>query len=473
MKKTFLFAAAFFFALCSPLLISCGDDDEPNSGGEEKPINEELLDPDASKKYLEEVGIEFLNKFKADDFRRYVDLFMEIYGIVGESDLETMEPWLEEFLEKTVSEEGNTSERTDVWSGDTWTYIYHYLYQDTKYLILASNLTGHWTLEDDEWTRTDADDLSATVTNAEGKKYALSLTTKGKVETVHFIDDEEGTDHMGMGIYDDETHTVTYEKQCDKFCYYVGVPEHLTLALTENGAKVAEWNIDVNLKDIKDSEFDLAKSSVSAKTTLTLDNGYSIKFEDFTYNNKKFASKAAILKKGEKLTEVAVTSDIRNMAHVTLPEFINMYDETEDAFESAETTAGAGLSIDVLGKVQLKGSVDDIAALMADTEAADDDDKDETKFKSDLEKINKHLDINLYYQGGNKKQATFLLQPIEYDLGRWMPEPAITFPDGSSYSMEVYFNEEDFKSLIKVAKQLRDDFYGLMGGEEEYVEEDI
>ena len=245
------------------------------------------------------------------------------------------------------------------------------------------------------------------------------------------------------------------------------------MALTENGAKVAEWNIDVNLKDIKDSEFDLAKSSLSAKTTLALDNGYSIKFEDFTYNSKKFASQAAMIKNGEKLLEATVSADILNMAHVTLPDFINLYDETEDAFESAETTAGAGLAIDVLGKVQLKGTIDDIRSLIADTETADDDDKDETKYKSDIEKVNGHLDINLYYKGGNKKQATFLFQPIEYDYGRWMPEPAITFPDGSIYSMESYFNKDDFKALIDTAKKLRDDFYDLMGGEEEYVEEDI
>ena len=121
--------------------------------------------------------------------------------------------------------------------------------------------------------------------------------------------------------------------------------------------------------------------------------------------------------------------------------------------------------LDVLGKVQLKGTVKDIRQLIKDGEQADDDEENESKFKQDLNNINSHLDINLYYDGGSKAQGTFVLEPME-DYGEWYMDPAISFPDGSVYSIENFFNKDDFKDLIETAEKLMEDFYGLLGEEE-------
>ena len=49
----------------------------------------------------------------------------------------------------------------------------------------------------------------------------------------------------------------------------------------------------------------------------------------------------------------------------------------------------------------------------------------------------------------------------EYD-DEWSVEPVIVFEDETSYSIEKYFNEEDFKKLIKAIERLGEDYEDLL-----------
>ena len=73
------------------------------------------------------------------------------------------------------------------------------------------------------------------------------------------------------------------------------------------------------------------------------------------------------------------------------------------------------------------------------------------------------MNLNLYYYKASKPSAKFELRAFEgeYD-DEWSVEPVIVFEDETSYSIEKYFNEEDFKKLIKAIERLGEDYEDLL-----------
>ena len=138
-------------------------------------------------------------------------------------------------------------------------------------------------------------------------------------------------------------------------------------------------------------------------------------------------------------------------------------DDIEDVFNHS-TTSNAVFSVDVLGKVQLKGTVSDAHQLFDYLDEADDKDEDESAFKQALTNANKCYTANIYYNGTSVKQAYMSLEPMPdrwTDWNNtihteWEMEPTINFPDGTSYSFEKYFTEDDFKKLIDAVEDQSD-----------------
>ena len=79
----------------------------------------------------------------------------------------------------------------------------------------------------------------------------------------------------------------------------------------------------------------------------------------------------------------------------------------------------------------------------------------------------KLADFNLFYDNTSTKQASVVLDPFldyEYDGEQeWEYEPVMVFFDGSSNSaFGNFFNEKDFKSLIKMYENMLGDYEDLI-----------
>ena len=148
--------------------------------------------------------------------------------------------------------------------------------------------------------------------------------------------------------------------------------------------------------------------------------------------------------------------------------FVSCDDFDEDNYDFDNATAkNLFVKLDILGKVQLQGTLTDVRKFVDYIDDAEDNDRNETTYKSYINQANALADVNLFYDGSNVKQATIMLEPFVEDTwnGRtyWDVEPVIYFYDGSSYStFEAFFNDKDFKKTIDTFKSLANKYAALV-----------
>ena len=469
MKKQKLLTAMLMMALCLPMATSCGDDDsEPKKQDNEQPGNDKpdvtpvnkVLTTTEQKEYLEDVGLELNGKFKADEFRHYSDLAQYIDDTYGDYDWDDVEEWAEDIWDELRGKAIGTHQETETedWGGWTSTYVYNYT--DYKAVLMASNFTGRWEARNGRWNRKDASDLSFVFKNESGQECVLRLTTSGTVTKVHLYDSDDWVDYS----YESTDNGSVSNEYYDRTNCTIGVPQHITITLTEGGKTLVESKTDIDLSNIKNEEFDLSQSAVTAKTTVTLSNGYTIKGENIAYSKTSVTANATLIKGSETLVKASFSCNLSNIPSEILTAYYDMDDDDlDDSFRNSNGNVTA-FSVDVLGKVQVKGSINDLRQLADDFEAADDDEENESKFKQDVANINSHITANIYYNGGTTKQASFLFIPFEDrwdNYSEWYCEPGLKFPDGSTYTFENFFTEDDFKDLIDAFERLEDDFEAL------------
>ena len=120
------------------------------------------------------------------------------------------------------------------------------------------------------------------------------------------------------------------------------------------------------------------------------------------------------------------------------------------------------LDFNILDKVWLKGSISSIDRFARYLESAGANSRDEAAYKADLERANGLMELGLYFVGVDGPSASMRLYPFSdrgYYGEEWYCEPVLVFPDGSSYStMQSYFADGFFESVIESFKKLGDDF---------------
>ncbi|MBQ6188580.1 MAG: hypothetical protein IJK45_00200 [Bacteroidaceae bacterium] len=467
MKKYFLMAAALLLgAVC---MVSCGDDDVETPGGND-PINpdvtpaNEVWAPAKQKQYLEDVGMEVNQVFNVEDFRHYIELANYVGSHYGDDyDWDAVEDWGDGILDGLMSELIRTDKKTenDEWTGGDgkiYRNVYNEFYDVYRSTILASNFRGHWTARNGKWTRTDADDLQFIFANKSGQQCVLSLATSGKVTKVHMFHYDEWKNYESEGN-DDWTNYVSNEYY-DRTEYTLGVPEKIEVKLTEGDRMLVHQVMTTDLGSITNEEFDLSRSTLTFNSTTTFDNGYVITAENVKYAPSSASLKTTITKNQALLLTATLSCGLSNVPARTLNDWYDLDDdELEDIF--AKSNATAAFSLNVLGKVQLKGTISDLHKLVDYIDEANDNDENEQTFKNALKKANGCLEAVIYYNGGTAKQATMGLEAIPdrwtdwegHTYTEWYAEPTLYFPDGSSYSFEEYFNEDDFKDLIDAVEE--------------------
>lgn len=302
----------------------------------------------------------------------------------------------------------------------------------TKYLIMASNFVGEFTLQNGVWKQTQkgGDHLSFIFNDKQGNKCVLTLKTSKEGTEIHHdcFDDEDGYwDGYKWQEYKDE--------------YRLFMPKKMELTLTRNGEVRAMTTVETQVKT--NGEIDLTKDEVELTSTTQV-GAYKVVVNKAAFKAGKTAeAKATVSKGNETLITVAAsaTGSIGN-------DLLGSYGKVS-------------VSVDILGKAKVIATLSDVDLLIQNLDKADSNDENEAQFKQYLDNANKLIDARLYLNNSSKSSSKVYLAPVEDGYGNyhyWYAEPWLEFSDGSKYSYYDYFNEKSFKSVVDKVQSIVDDF---------------
>ena len=169
-------------------------------------------------------------------------------------------------------------------------------------------------------------------------------------------------------------------------------------------------------------------------------------------------------KAGTMLVSVSVASDLSGIPSCNVEAF-----SRDDFNIDTDNINGknALVKIDIMGKLQLQGTLTDVRKFAEYIEKASDNEYDENSFKQWMNSANALANINLFYDNSSVKQASVRFDAFsETEWGGnkyWEMEPVLVFFDGSSNSMfDVFFNDTDFKNTINAFEALIEKYEDLI-----------
>lgn len=469
-KKTLKMIALLMATLMSLTIVSCGGgEDEPTPGSEPvdpvTPTSEQAMSPLKQKEYLEKVALEFMDMTPSSDFKTIGDLakyFNDTY--IEDYDWDDVSEWGEDIIDDLSEALGTTTTETETDKWGSSTYVYNYIYNNYKAVLMASNFTGHWTAKNGRWSLEEANDLQFIFNDKSGNRCVIKLETRGKTTKVHAfnIDDWYDYDWSSNG------NTYTSNEYYDRTSYTIGVPEEVIVTLTQGNTELIKADVKINLSELTGEEFDISKGGFDVSANVTMHNGYKIVVSQAKYTGNKSASVSfEMTKNGEKLVTMGCSGDVRNLPSVNVSAFFDENFDIDDYNTDDATVEKAYVKLDVLGKVQIQGTMEDVRKFADYLEKAENNDDNESQYKSYINQANALADINLFYDGSSVKQATVKMEPFVeeswYGNTYWTTEPVLYFYDGSSYStFEAFFNDTDFKKTVDTFKSLANKYADLI-----------
>ena len=451
----------------SSALVSCGGDDDsvdspivnPDPIVPEEPSKNEAMTPLEQKEYLDVIARGFMDKTPASDFNEISKLYNHISNTYTDNyDWDEVEDWGSEIFESLKESLGTTDKEQEK---DSWGE-YNYIYTNYKALVMASNFKGQFKAIGNKWELSKADDLQFIFSDQYGKECVLKLETSGNVKKVFIGNIDEWVDYKSNSTDDYYISNDYY----DRTQLTVGVPENIVVTLTQGGSQVVKVTVKLNIGDLSNDKFDLSKNQLTASTLVELNNGYKFNVSQVAYNgNNKTSVSFDMSKNGESLASVAFSSDISGIPSCNIDAMVSGNID-EDDFNNSNMK-NVYVKLDIMGKLQIQGTLSDVRKFTDYINEADDNDDDEKTFKSFVNQANSLANFNLFYDGKSTKQATVTLEAFEEEswngMKYWYMEPMLNFYDGSSYStFDAFFNDKDFKSVIDAFEKLADNYASLI-----------
>ena len=451
----------------SSVLVSCGGDDDsvdspivnPDPIVPEEPSKNEAMTPLEQKEYLDVIARGFMDKTPASDFNEISKLCNHISNTYTDSyDWDEVGDWGSEIFESLKESLGTTDKEQEK---DSWGE-YNYIYTNYKALVMASNFKGQFKAIGNKWELSKADDLQFIFSDQHGKECVLKLVTSGNVKKVFIGNIDEWVDYN----YDYSNDYYISNDYYDRTQLTVGVPENIIVTLTQGGSQVVKVTVKLNIGDLSNDKFDLSKNQLTASTLVELNNGYKFNVSQVAYNgNNKTSVSFDMSKNGESLASVAFSSDISGIPSCNIDAMVSGNIDEEDFNNS--NMKNVYVKLDIMGKLQIQGTLSDVRKFTDYINEADDNDDDEKTFKSYVNQANSLANFNLFYDGKSTKQATVTLEAFEEEswngMKYWYMEPMLNFYDGSSYStFDAFFNDKDFKSVIDAFEKLADNYASLI-----------
>ena len=451
----------------SSALVSCGGDDDsvdspivnPDPIVPEEPSKNEAMTPLEQKEYLDVIARGFMDKTPASDFNEISKLCNHISNTYTDNyNWDEVGDWGREIFESLKESLGTTDKEQEK---DSWGE-YNYIYTNYKALVMASNFKGQFKAIGNKWELSKADDLQFIFSDQHGKECVLKLVTSGNVKKVFIGNIDEWVDYN----YDYSNDYYISNDYYDRTQLTVGVPENIVVTLTQGGSQVVKVTVKLNIGDLSNDKFDLSKNQLTASTLVELNNGYKFNVSQVAYNgNNKTSVSFDMSKNGESLASVAFSSDISGIPSCNIDAMVSGNIDEEDFNNS--NMKNVYVKLDIMGKLQIQGTLSDVRKFTDYINEADDNDDDEKTFKSYVNQANSLANFNLFYDGKSTKQATVTLEAFEEEswngMKYWYMEPMLNFYDGSSYStFDAFFNDKDFKSVIDAFEKLADNYASLI-----------
>lgn len=424
------------------------------------------------KEYLETIAWDFMDMMPSSDFNEIGELCRFIRNNYEEDyDWDNVEKWAKDAFDAAREALGTKTTETEEWS-DWWgnyNYMYNYIYNNYKALLMASNFTGHFTASNGRWILENANDLQFIFADKRNQQCILSVLTSGNVKRVHAFNIDDWKDYD----YERSGNTYINNEYYDRTQCTIGVPERILVRLTRGGHQVVQATINIDLNSLNGEEFDISQNSFSISTCIEWNNGYKFDVSKVTYTANTNASVAFTMSKNDiNLVTIGVAGDIVDIPSVNVSAFsLDGFDSDDYDFD-VSNVKNAYVKLDILGRIQIQGTLSDVRKFSDYLEDAEENERDERIFKSYVTMANSLADINLFYDGKNVKQAAVRMEPFANETWNgqiyWETEPVIFFYDGSSYSaFDVFFNEKDFKNTIDSFKSLVNMYSALV---DEHVE---
>lgn len=451
----------------SSVLVSCGGDDDsvdspivnPDPIVPEEPSKNEAMTPLEQKEYLDVIARGFMDKTPASDFNEISKLCNHISNTYTDNyDWDEVGDWGSEIFESLKESLGTTDKEQEKYSWGE----YNYIYTNYKALVMASNFKGQFKAIGNKWELSKADDLQFIFSDQYGKECVLKLETSGNVKKVFIGNIDEWVDYNS----DYKNDYYISNDYYDRTQLTVGVPENIVVTLTQGGSQVVKVTVKLNIGDLSNDKFDLSKNQLTASTLVELNNGYKFNVSQVAYNgNNKTSVSFDMSKNGESLASVAFSSDISGIPSCNIDAMVSGNIDEEDFNNS--NMKNVYVKLDIMGKLQIQGTLSDVRKFTDYINEADDKDDDEKTFKSYVNQANSLANFNLFYDGKSTKQATVTLEAFEEEswngMKYWYMEPMLNFYDGSSYStFDAFFNDKDFKSVIDAFEKLADNYASLI-----------
>lgn len=405
--------AVMFFAACGD---SSNDPVDPNpGGGNEGGGTETIVTAAQAKQSLDRTSQELLSKISANEFEEYKQMLdVDVSDKAG-----VIQDWFEACVEAC---EINANPDNHLWK--------------------AANFVGEFELQQGTWVQTKkgGDHLSFTYYDAQQKKCVITLKASAEATEIHHsVFDEEDWVWIGGQA------TVTrYE---NRFM----LPKQVDITATREGKNMGTVSVTSNVKTGK--EVDLSKDEVDVTSVVTI-GAYKAEVKKAVYKAGKTAeAKVVFSKNGEEL----ITLEGNGNGNIT------------PSGEKSEF-GQINITMNILGKAKFVYKILDGNLYYNNLSKADDNDGDESMFKLFVENANKQVDAKLYLDGSVSPAAKIYLAPyLAEDYGSykyWDYEYWLEFTDGSKYSYEDYFNEQNFKTVSDKIQSLIDDFKNLFNFDE-------
>ena len=401
-------------------LMSC---DGVNGGG-----SQISLTPDENKARLEEVGQKVIAKFKPEVQENLIKAVNDFQIYANDGNLEVYDKYAPaEFASQLASVVKSTVEGANL--GGIMA-----LAAPDSHLYEAARIYGIYTYNGSSWSRTYyTDKIEFMFTTEEGKSVVVTAQAS-----------EGGTE-------------LTIEEET------IVIPQQVTAAVTIDGKTEFSANV---------------RTSCNFGSTVTVDiaidaNGYVVK-ENVTVNPNSGSCSASFGIDGETIVAMNGTFTGNNL---TNPDHI---------YDNYETIVGnATAVVSILNEAQLKGSCSDISAMVHELYNLEWDSSNIESARQEAAIYNKYITAGLTYDNATNFVATLEIAPYEYESSYttdvWNPdtqqyeqkvitnyyyytEPLIVFTsDGSRFSLEDYFTEENFGGLIESFENLYKIYAGYVG----------
>jgi len=421
MRKNFInFASALLMGVVvSVSLVACGDDGGSSSsgGGAVQPGNDDpvvdgqTMSSAEQKQKLESVATQFMGYAKASDFTDIRDLANDLKTLYKDVDGRDIGEWWEQTLDNI----------TEYISGDDY-------YAEYKRVYSTAQIKGHFTISNGKWIRTDANDLQISVKDSKGRDCVATLTTSGNTKRV-FISTENK-----HGYY----HTDSYRN-------YADIPQNISLVATVGGQQMVKVDITTDINAINE-ELDLTRDRYNVTVNATVKN-YNVNVSRLIYQAQGQAAITTTVKKDNvQLLSVIVEGTTKVSGGN------GRYDLTDANAQN--------INVDVLGQLQVKGSLDVIGVINAGNEIKS---SDETTAKRAAENMTILMkNIGIFYDGGSQKRAWVEAEAFQKRSGYWNVRPVVCFDDGTKYAFDEYFTESSWKTVIDSANKVIRDFDNLI-----------